>query len=108
MIWDLRELEDPILANQYVSDNPATDHNLYIKGDLMFQSNYDSGLRIFDISDRENIRPVAFFDTVPWGEDGGGMSGTWSNFPYFESGIIVVTSMNEGVFIVKMKDGMGH
>ena len=108
LIWDLQELEDPILVKEYISDNPATDHNLYIKGDLMFQSNYDSGLRIFDISDRENIRPVAFFDTVPWGEDGGGMSGTWSNFPYFESGIIVVTSMNEGVFIVKMKDDLGY
>jgi len=108
LIWDLQELEDPILANEYVSENQATDHNLYIKGDLMFQSNYDSGLRIFDISDRENIRPVAFFDTVPWGEDGGGMSGTWSNYPYFDSGIIVVTSMNEGMFIVKPKENIGH
>ncbi len=108
LIWDLQELEDPILAGEYVSDNPATDHNLYIKGDLMFQSNYDSGLRIFDISDRENIRPVAFFDTVPWGPDGGGMSGTWSNYPYCDAGIIGVTSMNEGVFIVKLKDDLGH
>jgi len=108
LIWDLQELEDPILAGEYISDNAAIDHNLYIKGDLMFQSNYDSGLRILDISDRENIRPVAFFDTVPWGEDGGGFLGTWSNYPYFESGIIVVTSMNEGVFIVKLKDGLGY
>ena len=104
LIWDLQELEDPILAGEYISDNPSIDHNLYIKGDLMFQSNYDSGLRILDISDRENIREVAHFDTVPWGEDGGGFLGTWSNYPYFDSGIIVVTSMNEGVFIVKMTD----
>ncbi len=104
LIWDLQELEDPILVKEYISDNPSIDHNLYIKGDLMFQSNYDSGLRIFDISDRENMRPVAFFDTVPWGEDGGGFLGTWSNYPYFDSGIIVVTSMNEGVFILKMRD----
>lgn len=107
LIWDLQELEDPILVGEYISDNPSVDHNLYIKGDLMFQSNYDSGLRILDISDRENIREVAWFDTVPWGEDGGGMVGTWSNYPYFDSGIIVVTSMNEGVFIVKLKDGVG-
>lgn len=108
LIWDLQDLEDPIMVKEYVSDNPSIDHNLYIKGDLMFQSNYDSGLRILDISDRENIRPVAFFDTVPWGEDGGGFRGTWSNYPYFDSGIIVVTSMNEGVFIVKMKDDLGY
>ncbi len=108
LIWDLQELEDPILVGEYVSDNPSVDHNLYIKGNLMFQSNYDSGLRIFDISDRENIRQVAWFDTVPWGEDGGGMVGTWSNYPYFDSGIIVVTSMNEGVFLVKLKDDIGQ
>jgi hypothetical protein len=34
----------------------AIDHNLYIRGDLMYQSNYKSGLRILDISDRENPR----------------------------------------------------
>jgi choice-of-anchor B domain-containing protein len=107
LIWDLRELEDPILVGEYISENPAVDHNLYIKGDRMFQSNYDSGLRIFDISDRENIRPIAYFDTVPWGPDGGGMTGSWSNFPYFESGIVVVTSMNEGVFIVRPREGIG-
>jgi choice-of-anchor B domain-containing protein len=107
LIWDLQELEDPILVGEYISDNPSVDHNLYIRGDLMFQSNYDSGLRIFDISDRENIRQVAWFDTVPWGPDGGGMTGSWSNYPYFDSGIIVVTSMNEGVFIVKPKEDIG-
>lgn len=108
LIWDLQELDDPILVGEYVSDNPAIDHNLYVKGNLMFQSNYDSGLRVFDISDPENIRPVAFFDTVPWGPDGGGMTGSWSNYPYFDSGIIVVTSMNEGVFIVKPKENIGQ
>jgi choice-of-anchor B domain-containing protein len=108
LIWDLRELEDPILVGEYISENPAVDHNLYIRGDRMFQSNYDSGLRIFDISDRENIRPIAYFDTVPWGPDGGGMTGSWSNFPYFDSGIVVVTSMNEGVFIVKPREGIGR
>jgi len=108
LVWDLQELEDPILVAEYISDNPSIDHNLYIKGDLMFQSNYDSGLRILDVSDRENIRQVAWFDTVPWGEDGAGFLGTWSNYPYFDSGIVVVTSMNEGVFIVKPKEDLGR
>ena len=31
----------------------------------MYQSNYLSGLRIFDISDRINPVEVGFFDTVP-------------------------------------------
>jgi choice-of-anchor B domain-containing protein len=103
LIWDVQDLEDPILVNEYVADNPATDHNLYIKGDLMYQSNYDSGLRIFDIRDRENPVPVGFFDTVPY-QEGGGMTGSWSNYPFFASGVIVVTSGREGLLIVKPRN----
>ncbi len=103
LIWDIQDLEDPILVREYISDNPATDHNLYIKGDLMYQSNYDSGLRIFDISDPENPVPAGFFDTVPY-QEGGGMTGSWSNYPFFDSGIILVTSGREGLVIVKVRD----
>jgi choice-of-anchor B domain-containing protein len=106
LIWDVRDLEDPIMVGEYVSDSPATDHNLYIVGDLMFQSNYRSGLHVFDISDRENIVRVAHFDTVPWGEnDGMGNISSGSNYPFFESGIIAVGSGKEGLFILRLKDG---
>ena len=101
LVWDVRDLDDPILAAEHFSENHASDHNLYIRGDLMYQSNYVSGLRILDISDRENPVEIGFFDTVPWGEDEPGFAGSWSNYPYFESGIIVVTSGKEGVFVVR-------
>ncbi len=103
LIWDIQDLEDPILVREYISDNPATDHNLYIKGDMMYQSNYDSGLRVYDISDPENPEPVGFFDTVPY-QEGEGMGGSWSNYPFFDSGIIVVTSGREGMVIVKVRN----
>ena len=103
LIWDVQDLEDPILAKEYISDNPATDHNLYINGDIMYQSNYDSGLRVYDISDPENPEPLGFFDTVPY-QEGGGMTGSWSNYPFFDSGIIVVTSGREGMVIVKVRN----
>ena len=31
------------------------------------------------------------------------MRGSWSNYPFFKSGVIVVTSMGEGLFIVKKR-----
>lgn len=101
LIWDVRDLDDPILAAEHFSENRASDHNLYIRGNLMYQSNYLSGLRILDISDRENPVEIGFLDTVPWGGDEPGFAGSWSNYPYFESGIIVVTSGKEGVFVVR-------
>ena len=64
-MWDVEDLEDSILVSEYITDSTATDHNLYIVGDLMYQSNYRSGLRVVDISDRENLEELGFFDTVP-------------------------------------------
>ncbi len=103
LIWDLRDLDEPILVKEYLSDNRSSDHNLYIRGDLMYQSNYNSGLRILDISDVENPSEVAYFDTVP-GEDTPSMDGSWSNYPFFASGVIVVTSGRQGLFVVRKRD----
>jgi choice-of-anchor B domain-containing protein len=104
LVWDVQDLDDPILVKEHFSENRASDHNLYIVGDLMYQSNYTSGLRVLDISDRESPVEVAYFDTVPWGEDVPAMDGSWSNYPFFPSGTIVVTSGREGVFLLQKRE----
>jgi len=104
LIWDIADLDDPILVREYFHDNASSDHNLYIVGDLMYQSNYVSGLRILDISDRENPTLVGFFDTVPGSPDVPAMDGSWSNYPFFESGIIIVNSGTQGMFILRKRE----
>ena len=104
LVWDVSDLDDPQLAMEHVSENKASDHNLYIVGDLMYQSNYQSGLRILDITKRTSPVEVGFFDTVPYGENVPSFGGSWSNYPFFKSGIIVVTSGNEGMFILKKRN----
>ncbi|HUF49344.1 MAG TPA: choice-of-anchor B family protein [Longimicrobiales bacterium] len=101
IIWDVSDLDDPQVAGQFLGATAASDHNLYIVGDTMYQSNYASGLRIIDISDRRNPREIGFFDSVPVGDNEPGFTGSWSNYPYFRSGIIIFTSIGEGLFIVK-------
>jgi choice-of-anchor B domain-containing protein len=103
LVWDIRDLDDPVLVNEYMADNRSSDHNLYVLGDVMYQSNYESGLRILDISDRENPELVGYFDTMPWGDDSPGFEGSWSNYPYFASGIVIVTSIREGLFVVRFR-----
>lgn len=103
LIWDVADLDDPILVGEHIAKVKSTDHNLYIKGNLMYQSNYDSGLRILDISNPSDPMEVGFFDTVPYGEDGTVGGGSWSNYPYFKSGNIITTSGREGLFILKKK-----
>lgn len=100
MIWDLSDLEDPVLVKQWWGTTPATDHNMYVKGNRLYQSNYEAGLRILDISDPTTPREVGYLDTTPQGTTNQ-MSGSWSNYPYFKSGTIVVTSVGEGLFLVR-------
>ncbi|MDE2997307.1 MAG: choice-of-anchor B family protein [Bacteroidota bacterium] len=105
MVFDLTDLDEPVLAKEYFADNSAIDHDLYIRGNLMYQTNYLAGLRIIDISDPENPTEVGSFDTVPYGpNDNSPVLGAWSSYPYFESGVIVVTSGREGVFFLKKRE----
>jgi choice-of-anchor B domain-containing protein len=103
LIWDVSDLDDPVMVREHFGVTRASDHNLYVRGDLMYQSNYVSGLRVLDITDPEHPVEVAFFDTVPYGDNEPGFGGSWSNYPYFESGTIVVTSSREGVFLLKKR-----
>jgi len=102
LIWDVEDLDDPIMVKEHFGTTFTIDHNLYIKGNLMYQSNYVSGLRILDITDRENPREVGFLDTVPWSEEVT-FDGSWSNYPFFASGTIVVSSGQEGIFFLKYR-----
>ena len=104
LIWNITDLDDPLLEKEFMSENLSSDHNLYIQGDVMYQSNYMSGLRIFDISDRLNPVEIGFFDTHPIGTDKPGFEGSWSNYPYFPSGTIIVSSIGEGLFIVRKQN----
>jgi len=43
---------------------------------------------------------VGSFDTYP-DDDSSDFAGAWSVYPYFRSGLIAVSSIEEGLFLVK-------
>ncbi|MFQ5570181.1 MAG: choice-of-anchor B family protein [Rhodothermales bacterium] len=100
LIWDLEDLDDPLLVKEYSGPVGSTDHNLYIREEYVFMANYTSGLRIVDISDIRNPREVAFFDTYIPNNDSG-FGGAWSNYPFFKSEVVIISSQFEGLFIVQ-------
>ncbi|PIQ62468.1 MAG: hypothetical protein COV99_05790 [Bacteroidetes bacterium CG12_big_fil_rev_8_21_14_0_65_60_17] len=100
LIWDLADLDEPQLVGEYIATTTETDHNLYVRDNIMYQSNYGAGFRVLDVSNPETPVEIGYFDTSPVG--GGG--GSWSNYPYFRSGTIVVTGGSSGLFIVKKKE----
>ena len=101
LIWDLADLDDPVMIREYFSPTKVTDHNLYVKGDRLYMSNNRAGLRVLDISDPENPVELGYFDTTPWSADESGFDGTWSVYPYFESGTVLLSSRREGLFLVR-------
>lgn len=102
LIWNLDDLEDPVLAREFFGSLPASAHNLYVKGNLTYQANYNYGLHILDVSDPLNPVEVGMFDTSPY-RTGAGFGGAWSTYPFFDSGTIIVTSMQEGLFMLKKR-----
>ena len=101
LIWDVADLDDPLLLKEHFAETGTIDHNQYIRGNRLYQANLMSGLRVLDISDVENPVEIGFFDTVP--DDVGlpAFGGAWSNYPFFESGVVVVSSWSEGLFVLR-------
>ena len=99
LIWDVIEVDDPMLIAEHYGDAGAIDHNLYIRKNYVFASNYTHGLRIIDIQDPYSPREVAYFDTHPE-SDNLAFDGTWSNYPFFASGTVVVNSHPDGLLVL--------
>jgi choice-of-anchor B domain-containing protein len=102
LIWDVQDLENPFLLGEHFSEAAAIDHNQYVVGNLLFQSNYRAGLRMLSLTDvaEGELSEIGYFDVDPT-SDAALFSGSWSNYPYFESGIVVVTSIDGGIFLVR-------
>lgn len=100
LIWDMADLDNPVLVKEHYGVEGAIDHNQYIVGRYLFQANYNSGVRILDLADPTELVEVGFFDTyVP--NNSPGFQGAWSVYPFFKSGNVIISSIGEGLFVVR-------
>jgi choice-of-anchor B domain-containing protein len=101
-VWNLEDLDNPVLEGADANGNGSIDHNIFIKDGLAYQSNYTSGLRVNDTYrvDQGRLAERGYFDVYPANDDTT-FAGTWGNYPYFDSGTVVVTGIEEGLFILK-------
>lgn len=100
-VFDVRDLDAPSLEGFQDSTEPAIDHNLYIQGHTAYLSNYRAGLRVYDVANAANasLPEIGFFD-VYTGSNQASFTGTWSNYPYFDSSTIVVSHISDGLFVL--------
>lgn len=101
-VWDVSDLGAPSLVGHYTGTSEAVDHNLYIRGNLVYEANYASGLRVLKLGDPGalDLTEVAHFDTYP-ATDGATLFGAWSVYPFFDSGIVIVSDMGNGLFVLR-------
>ena len=102
-LWDIADLDNPVLLSTYVASTFATDHNMYVNGSFLYQANYKAGLRVLQLGDlsQGEMTEVAFLDTRP-GNDDSSFGGAWSVYPFFASGNVIVSDTQQGLFVVQL------
>jgi choice-of-anchor B domain-containing protein len=105
-ILDARDLDAPPTPLPFSHQSISIDHNLYIHGNHVYESNYMEGLRILEYTQESlaagQLEEIAYFDVVP-GLDFPEFAGTWSNYR-FDSGTTVVSTIENlvsGLFVLR-------
>ena len=84
-------------------DSQSMAHNGIIKGDLLYVAYYHDGLRVFDISNPNNPIQVNSYDTYN-PNNHTSYRGAWGVYPYLNSGNILVSDMQSGLYVLDMSN----
>jgi choice-of-anchor B domain-containing protein len=105
-MWDLADLDAPVLIGFHLGPTTAIDHNQFIKGHYSYQADYTAGLRILDVATvgAGTLTEVAAFDIVP-ANDTASFNGSWGVYPFFASGTVIVSGISGaqtgGLFVLR-------
>ena len=104
-IFNVEDLDNPVYEGFYEGVEKTIDHNLYVKGDFIYQAHYSSGMRILQIdsSDPTSLTEFGFFDTY-MADNNVSFNGAWSVYPYFEyddQDVILISDRQGGMFMVE-------
>lgn len=101
LVFNVEDLEAPFFAFAYSGPTRTIDHNLYVRGNRVFEANYTSGLRLLELGDlaADDLTELAHFDTFP-ASDAVVFDGAWSVYPYLPSGNVIVNDISNGLFIL--------
>ncbi len=99
---DLADLRAPRIVTSFTGASTTTDHNGYVKGSLLYVSHYRRGLVVFDASNPERLVERGHFDTfLAPAADTAGTDGAWGVYPFLPSGTIVISDIDNGLFLLR-------
>jgi len=103
-IWDISDPSSPALVGD-ISDNSSRAHNLYVINNFAYVSYYGAGLKVFDVSQPETPLLIDQYSTNLNGGDGlgNGFLGAFGVFPFSQSGNILVSDMDNGLFVFRFQ-----
>ncbi len=101
--YDVSNLDDVKELDQF---RPATTlgdgvvpHNAHVWGNYVIVSYYSDGCLILDATHPDNLIEVGNFDTyIP---STTGFNGSWGAYPYLPSGLILVTDISSGLYVLE-------
>ena len=103
--YDISDLTDIKLLDEFYPNGTRgtglVPHNVHVKNDFLITSYYAEGVVITDASRPNNLVQVGNFDTYEGPNTG--FFGAWGAFPFFDSDLILVTDIGNGLFILKPK-----
>ncbi len=106
IVVDVQDLGNPQYVTAFTNGLQSIDHNVLVRGDFALEANYSSGLRIYDISDVFTAHEVGYFDTYPR-DDYPYFTGAWGVYPYLPSGIVLVSNIDGGLFVLDASETLG-
>lgn len=99
--YDVSDVSD-IKELDRVQSNPGSQnipHNTYVVNtDYIVTSCYTDGITIHDISNPSNMVQIGYYDSSPM--SGNGFNGAWGVYPFLPSGKILISDIEEGLFVV--------
>jgi choice-of-anchor B domain-containing protein len=106
-IINVEDLANPQFVRTFTNGLGTVDHNLMIRNyntptglsSFVFEANYASGLRVYDINDLANVTEVGYVDSYP-ANNGFSMNGAWGVYSLLPSGMILLADMQAGLLVV--------
>lgn len=101
-IMDLQSLTNiKFIKEVKAGPNISIAHNPYYTCDYLYVSYYYDGLQVFDSKDPTNPRLAYYYPTSKIPNTDNNYMGAWDAFPFLPSGNILVSDMQDGLFLIK-------
>ena len=101
-VYDTRNPSAPQALASYALPGHIV-HNVYGHGRTAYLACYTDGFHMVDVGNAATtIKQLAYYDTSAIGS---GFAGAWGCYPWTDSGVVYVSDMQRGLFVLRVERG---